>query len=82
MPLTVEDGLEAAALKTEAELYTPTGAFLKASDPGLTGYVLDGNAQQFGIWGESGPIVHHNMFRGVSIGIKVFSDGRVSIPGG
>jgi hypothetical protein len=67
---------EAAALKTEAELYTPTGAFLKSSDSGLTGYVLDAKAQQLQI---EGVTMKGCFFNGLKIGVKVLSDGRVAI---
>jgi hypothetical protein len=44
---------EAAALKTDAELYTPDGSFLKSSDHGLTGTVLNPAGQPFTIGGGS-----------------------------
>jgi len=68
--------LEAAALKTEAELYTPTGAFLKSSDTALSGYVLDGNTEKLQLRGMA---ITYSTFRNREIGIKIFSDGRISI---
>jgi hypothetical protein len=70
--------LEAAALKTEAELYTPDGAFLKSSDAGLTGYVLDSQAQQLEI---AGIVMKNCTFSQVKIGVHVFHNGRVAIAG-
>jgi len=71
--------LEAAALKTEAELYTPQGTFLKSSDAGLTGYVLDSQAQQLEIGGLT---FKSCQFKDLKIGVQVYRDGRVRIPGG
>ncbi len=55
---------EAAALKTQAELYTPNGSFIKGNDEGLA-------------WGEAlsigGLVLKENVFENSPIGIQVNS---------
>jgi len=67
---------EAAALKTQAELYTPDAAFIRCSDSGLAGYVLDGNRNQLQI---GGLVMQGNMFNGCRIGIRIRKDGGFEI---
>jgi hypothetical protein len=71
--LTRED---AAVLKTAAELYTPDGAFLKSSDEGITGQILQKNDRPLQIGGLT---LVHNTIEGRRIGIRVHRDGRIGI---
>ena len=65
---------EAAALHTEAELYTPDGSFVKAN-PALSGLVNSGSGPlQIG-----GVMMEGNTFSGCQIGVHVKSDGSFSI---
>jgi hypothetical protein len=68
--------LEAAALKTEAELFAPGGAFLKSSDADLTGYIRRNQGEPLRI---GRLLLQGNLFQNRSIGVRVFSDGRVNI---
>ncbi|WP_416391515.1 hypothetical protein NR756_01475 [Alloalcanivorax xenomutans] len=63
-----------ASLKTAAELYTPTGFFVKYSGP--TPGIIDssGGALQVG-----GMVMQGNIFNGCRIGVWVKSDGSVAI---
>lgn len=67
---------EAAALKTDAELFTSDGRFVKVTNgdvpPGL--FQADGTALRVG-----GIIMSGNFFRGMRIGIWVKSTGEVAI---
>lgn len=66
---------EAAALKGAAELYTPDGAFIKTSDTGLSGYILDqGNKSELQI---GNAVFFRSVFDGA--GIRVWKDGRWGI---
>lgn len=72
---------EAAALSTEAELYTPDGRFVKvasggAAPPGL--FEANGTALRVG----AGIVMAGNHFVGVRIGIHVKRDGSVLIGAG
>ena len=67
---------EAAALKTQAELYTPDGRFVKCSDsPVPELYSADGSALTI----RGGIVMAGNMFRGCRIGIWIKRDGSVAI---
>ena len=68
--------LEAAALKTEAELFAPGGAFLKSSDADLTGYVLNNQAKQIMI---GRLVVRRSAFDGIAIGVHVHKDGTIDL---
>jgi hypothetical protein len=64
---------EAAALKTEAELFTPDGRFLKAR--GATkDWLLVKEALRIG-----GVVMMGNTFSGCRIGVRVGKDGSVAI---
>jgi hypothetical protein len=66
----------AAALKGQAELYAPTGAFVKCADDGLRGFVLDKTATQLKIGGVTmtGCTVSNS-----HIGILVDAKGGIAI---
>ena len=69
--------LEAAALKTQAELYTPLGTFIKASDQGLDWYgqtAQDQKALRIG-----GLTMVDCTIQGWDVGIRIHKDGRVGI---
>lgn len=68
--------LGAAALKTQAELYTPDGLFVMASDKGLAEYAMgqDQKPMQIG-----GLVMMGNTFSGCRIGIHVKKDGGIEI---
>ncbi len=70
---------DAAALKTQAELYTPDASFIRCSDAGLAGYVLDDNQNQLQIGGLT---MQGNVFSGCRIGIHIRRDGSIGIAGG
>jgi uncharacterized protein YchJ len=69
---------DAASLKTQAELYAPNGAFLKATDHALTGQITQQNANaaplQIG-----GLTMEGCTINGSTIGIKVNSNGTVEV---
>jgi len=67
---------EAAALKTQAELYTPDAAFIKCSNSDLAGYVLDDNSNQLQI---GGCTMQGNVFTNCRIGIHIRKDGTMAI---
>ena len=68
--------LEAAALKTEAELYSPAGTFIRASDAGLDWFKLVAGQDALKIGGLT---VRGNTFTGWDVGIRVHADGRVGL---
>jgi hypothetical protein len=67
---------DAAALRTQAELYTPDGSFIKCADKILAEYVLrpQQDRLQFG-----GLTITGCIFRRMRIGIWVRRDGTVAI---
>ena len=67
---------DAAALRTQAELYTPDGSFIKCADADLTGYVLRPEQEQLQIRGLT---MTGCTFQGGRIGVWVRSDGGVAI---
>ncbi len=67
---------EAAALKTEAELYSHDGAFIKCSNSDLAGYVLDDKSNQLQI---GGCTMTGNVFAKCRIGIHIRKDGTIGI---
>jgi hypothetical protein len=66
---------EAAALRTQAELYTPDGSFIKCAED-LTGYVLGPDQDRLQIHGVT---IMDCSFRGYRIGIWVKKDRSVAI---
>jgi len=64
----------AAALKTEAELYTPTGHFVKYNGHKPELINTDGNSLNIG-----GIIMMNNSIRGFRIGVWIKSDGSIGI---
>jgi len=67
---------DAAALRTQAELYTPDGRFVKCSQsPTPELYSADGSALTI----RGGIVMSGNTFHGCRIGIWVKSDGSVAI---
>ena len=67
---------EAAALKTNAELYTPDAAFIKCSNDSLVGYVMDSNNEKLQI---GGLMMKGCKISGYRIGIHIRKDGGVVI---
>lgn len=65
---------EAAALKTSAELYTPTGYFVKYKDQTPSLVNPNGDALQVG-----GIVMTGSTFSGCYIGIWIKSDGSTAI---
>jgi hypothetical protein len=68
---------KAAALKAQAELYTPTGGFIKADDHGVAGQLLaqaSGDALTIG-----GLTMQGCTINGCRIGILVSANGSVSV---
>lgn len=69
---------EAAALKTQAELYTPDAAFIKCSNTDLAGYVIENDNKHLSL--SLGNItMQNNTFVGVRIGIHIRKDGSIGI---
>ena len=66
----------AAALKAHAELYTPTGCFIKSADEDFAARILRPQQEPLQIGGLT---VMHNYFRDIRIGVWVRSDGTVTI---
>jgi hypothetical protein len=65
----------ANSFKTQAELYTPTGHFVKCTDSPQLGLIdINGNALQVG-----GLSMIGNVFSGMQTGVWIKSDGSVSI---
>ncbi|WP_404363190.1 hypothetical protein [Marinobacter sp.] len=63
------------AFRAQAELYTPTGFFVKSTDSPMPQVInTDGNALQIG-----GMVMSGNMFSGCRIGIWLKSDGSCSL---
>ena len=67
---------DAAALKTQAELYTPDGSFIKCADQSLTGYVLRPQEDRLRIRGLT---IMGCTFQRMRIGVWVRSDGSVAV---
>ena len=67
---------EASALKTQAELYTPDASFIRCSDSGLAGYVLDRNKDRLQIGSLT---MIGNLFTGCRIGIHIQKNGSTRI---
>jgi hypothetical protein len=67
---------EAAAIKTQAELYTPDASFIKCSDSGMAGYILGKDNTHLTIRGVT---MMDCDFRNSRIGIHVRKDGSVGI---
>ncbi|MBW8014833.1 MAG: hypothetical protein FVQ82_01480 [Planctomycetes bacterium] len=67
---------EAAALKTQAELYTPDASFIRCSNSDLAGYVLDDDESQLqiGVLMPQGEYID-----GFRIGIHILKDGGVNL---
>ena len=74
--LFVMERTEAAALKTEAELYTPTGVFVRYSAENHVLDLPDGSSKGLEVQGVK---MIGNRFMGCDIGILVTSDGKFSI---
>lgn len=70
------DRKEAAALKTEAELYTPDGSFVKARDRTCSGMILRNRNRPLQIGNLH---MQGNRLSNCRIGIQVRSDGTVGI---
>ena len=71
---------EAAALKTDAELYTPDGSFIRCHnsvDAPVSGQLLGPNAKALQVGGLL--FTGNNRFEGCAIGIHVKSDGTTSV---
>lgn len=66
---------EAAALHTSAELYTPTGIFIRCTDDGVKA-LSNGNQGAIQIGGVT---MSRNTISGFPVGIHVWSDGSVAI---
>jgi hypothetical protein len=66
---------EAAALRTQAELYTPDGSFIKCAE-NLAGYVLGPRQDRLQIHGLT---IMRCTFKRVRIGICVKKDGSVAL---
>jgi hypothetical protein len=66
----------AAALKTRAELYTPTGSFIKCADDDFAAKILRPEQEPLQIGGLT---MIGNTFHGSRIGVWVRSNGRVAI---
>jgi|SRR5437764_14971012 len=67
---------DAAALKTQAELYTPDGSFIKCADESLAGYILRPQKDRLQI---SGLTIMGCTFQRMRIGVWVKSDGSVAL---
>ena len=67
---------EAAALKTEAELYTPDGSFLKCSNKEMAAFVMGVEHKPLTIENIS---MHNSVIADFRIGFLVRKDGHVSI---
>ncbi len=67
---------EAAALKSHAELYTPTGQFFKTSETGLDIFKENVGAEALRVGGAT---LKNVRIQGFKIGIILKSDGRVGI---
>lgn len=67
---------EAAALSTDAELFTPDGRFIRSNNNGVPAglFRADGSSLQVG-----GMLMMQNRFRGCRIGVLIKSDGAVAI---
>ena len=63
---------ESAALKTEAELYTPKGAFVKCNDSGLSGYLTNEESAKMNI-GQLN--VFYSTISNCRVGISITSSG-------
>ncbi len=63
------------AFRTKAELYTPTGCFVKCSDA-HTPEVLTGDGSPLKI---GGMIMSHCSIQNMSIGVLIKSDGSLAI---
>lgn len=68
----------AAALKAEAELFTPDGSFLKASDAGLMGQIVRAGNEALQIGGVT---ITRCSFADCSVGIRVSSKGGIEMGG-
>jgi hypothetical protein len=63
------------AFRTQAELHTPTGCFVKCSDSAASVMRSDG-----GLLIGGGMMMSNNMFSGCRIGIWIKSDGTCDVP--
>ncbi len=67
---------DAAALRTDSELFTPDGSFLKANDQGTPSYLISRNNSSLRV---GGLVMVGCKFRGCRVGVHVTSKGSIEI---
>jgi hypothetical protein len=67
---------EAAALKTEAELFTPEGRFIKSNSAGAPSDLISAGKEPLRLRGVT---ITRNRFVGVQIGVRIGSDGSIAV---